>query len=59
MLTDLLRGMKMKNSEINATEDFCLYLERYCIKHKVTPEVAVEHAVVKEVEKFYEERSLS
>ena len=36
-------------------EDFEEYLERYCTKHRITPEVAKQHKLVQEVKKYYEE----
>lgn len=35
--------------------DFEAYVERYCRKHKITPEEAKEHAMVREVKAYYEE----
>lgn len=36
--------------------DIDQYIERYCQKHKVTPEEAVTHKIVKEVINHYEIR---
>ena len=30
------------------------YLSRYCKKHNVTPEEALQHKIVQEVSKYYE-----
>lgn len=32
------------------------YIERYSVKHKITPEEAKKHQMVKEVEDFYKEK---
>lgn len=32
------------------------YIERYSVKHKITPEEAKQHQMVKEVEDFYKEK---
>lgn len=39
----------MNESEVNLKE----YLERYCHKYKCTSEEALEHAIVKEIRKYY------
>lgn len=36
--------------------DFEEYVRRYSRKHEITPEEAKEHALVKEVKAYYEER---
>lgn len=33
--------------------NFEMYLERYCVKHELTKEEAMKHALVREVEKYY------
>ena len=40
----------------NTNQDFKEYVDRYSIKHKVTVEEALNHALVQEVEKMYKER---
>lgn len=40
------------NDKVEA--DFEAYVKRYCKKHKITPEEAKEHALVKDVRKYYE-----
>lgn len=39
--------------EYNLNSDFKEYVDKYCTKHKITPEQAVEHALVKNVEIEY------
>jgi hypothetical protein len=40
----------------NTNQDFKEYVDRYCNKHKVTVEEALNHALVQEVGKMYKER---
>lgn len=40
---------------MTASENFELYLERYCAKHKISPEVAKTHKLVQAVKEQYEE----
>lgn len=35
--------------------DFDIYLERYCNQYGYSKEKAMEHALIKEVQKYYEE----
>ena len=35
--------------------DFDIYLKKYCGKHQISPEEAIQHALVKLVKKYYEE----
>ena len=37
-------------------DDFKAYIERYCKKHKCTVEEALQHEIVKEVGKQYQEK---
>lgn len=37
-------------------DDFELFLEKYCKKHKLTPEEAKTHLLVRDVEAYYEEK---
>lgn len=37
------------------SKDLDEYIERYCKKHKITPEEARKHQLVKDVAKYYEE----
>ena len=37
-------------------QDFREYVDRYCAKHKITAEEAIEHQIVKEVGKAYKTR---
>lgn len=32
------------------------YVERYCQKHRITPEEAKEHKLVQEVKSYYDEK---
>ena len=45
--------------EYNMNEEFRKYVDKYCIKHQVTPEQAVEHMVVKLVEEEYRNRRIN
>lgn len=36
--------------------DFEEFVKKYCKKHEITPEEAKTHALVKEVQAYYEER---
>lgn len=40
------------NEEVKS--DFEAYVERYCRKHKITPEEAKQHALVRDVKEYYE-----
>ena len=33
-----------------------IYIGKYCQKHKITPEEAKKHQMVKDVAKYYEEK---
>lgn len=39
--------------EYNINPKFKEYVDKYCEKHKITPQQAVEHELVKEVEAEY------
>lgn len=45
--------------EYRINDEFRAYVDRYCIKHQVTPEQAVEHMIVKFVEKEYRDRRIN
>ena len=36
--------------------DLEIYIEKYRIKHNISPEEAIKHKLVQEVKKFYEEK---
>ena len=40
----------------NAVDNTIEYIARYCKSYKVTPEVAVTHRIVQEVNKYYKEK---
>lgn len=44
----------MKNF-YDTNSDFKDYVDKYCTKHQLTVEVALEHKLVKEVAKYYKE----
>lgn len=39
--------------EYNINPDFKEYVDKYCAKHKITPEQAIEHKLVKIIESEY------
>lgn len=39
--------------EYNINSDFKEYVDKYCTKHKIAPEQAVEHKLVKTIETEY------
>lgn len=36
--------------------EFNTYVDRYCVKHKVTPEIACQHALVREAWELYKDK---
>ena len=46
----------MGMEEYNLNEDFRQYVDKYCKKHNVTPEQAVEHKLVQYVLEEYKHR---
>lgn len=46
----------MGMEEYNLNEDFREYVDKYCKKHNVTPEQAVEHKLVQYVLEEYNHR---
>lgn len=47
----------MEEYEKNA--DFREYVDKYCTREHITPEVAVTHAIVQGVEKDYKDRRVN
>lgn len=39
-----------------AKDDFEIYLEKYCVKHGITPEEAKKHRMIQDVKAYYEEK---
>ena len=37
--------------------EFNAYVDRYCVKHQVTPEIACQHALVIEAYNLYKDKS--
>lgn len=44
-------------SNDKAKEKLDIFLDKYCKKHKITPEEAKEHQLVKDVKAYYEKES--
>lgn len=42
--------------EYNINPDFKEYVDKYCTKHKIAPEQAVEHKLVKIIEAEYQRK---
>ena len=37
--------------------EFNTYVDRYCTKHKITPEIACQHTLIREAWKMYNDKS--
>ena len=37
--------------------EFNAYVDRYCVKHQVTPEMACQHTLIREAWKMYNDKS--
>jgi hypothetical protein len=48
----------MTMEEYNSNPDFKLYVDKYCRKAGITPDEAVRHIIVKNVEAEYRHRRL-
>ena len=53
-----LQGKK-DMTEYNVNPDFKSYVDAYCTKHGITPEVAVQHALVRYVEEEYRDMRIN
>ena len=42
------------NNLYNNNDSFRQYVDRYCVKHEVIPEVALTHSMVKSAAEYYE-----
>lgn len=42
--------------EYEKNEDFKEFVDKYCTREHITPEIAVTHAIVQEVEKDYKHK---
>lgn len=45
--------------EYKANPDFKKYVDRYCVKHEITVEEALEHELVKSVGEYYRDIRLN
>lgn len=45
--------------EYNLNADFKEYVDKYCQRENITPEVAVTHAIVQGVEKEYKNKRIN
>lgn len=46
-------------NEYNQNPDFRAYVDAYCTQHGITPEVAVQHAIVRHVEEEYRDMRIN
>lgn len=44
-------------SNEEAHKDYDLYLDKYCVKHHLSKEEAEKHQLIRDVKRFYMERS--